>query len=267
MPISDNGNYEVGQFKRVYDFIIKPACELAGFKPTRADDVLNTNYIALDIVKNIIQADMALCDLSGRNPNVMYELGIRQAFNKPVTLIKDLITERIFDISGFRDVSYDESLRVDTVQTNFEVIADTIKNTYETAGQEINSLVSLLGIEPAKIENSVQISPDTEIIMNAIKSLQVRFEELRVQSNYPIVNDTPKHGTDINNIISYNPRHTYPLDELAKIKVGDKILHEKFGTGTVTKMQGSYNNPITTIFFGDGDEKKVMLNYAKFTLI
>jgi len=128
MPISDNEDYPVNHFSRVYEHIIIPACEIAGFEPIRADNIQTTNYIALDIIKNIINADMAICDLSSKNPNVLYELGIRQAFNLPVTLIKDLRTKRIFDIQGFRDVEYDESLRIDTVQDTIEILSETIKN-------------------------------------------------------------------------------------------------------------------------------------------
>src|ERR1035437_305813 len=94
MPISDSEDYPTGHFRRVYDHIIDPACEQAGFKPVRADDIMTTNYIALDVIKNIIECEMALCDLSSRNPNVLYELGIRQSFNLPVTLIKDIKTKR-----------------------------------------------------------------------------------------------------------------------------------------------------------------------------
>src|SRR5690606_20324262 len=121
MPISDQPGYDVGHFKRVYEHIIKPACAEAGFHPVRADDVHKTNHIALDIVKKVVESDMAICDLSGKNPNVLYELGIRQAFNKPVTIIKDSKTERIFDIQGFRDVEYDENLRIDNVQETIRI--------------------------------------------------------------------------------------------------------------------------------------------------
>ena len=39
MPISDVEGYDPGHFKRVYEYIIKPACVAAGFIPIRADDV------------------------------------------------------------------------------------------------------------------------------------------------------------------------------------------------------------------------------------
>ena len=258
MPISDHGDYPKGHFKRVYDFLIKPACEAAGFKPIRADDILNTNYIALDIVKNIINADMALCDLSSRNPNVLYELGIRQAFNKPVTLIKDSKTQRIFDISGFRDVEYDESLRIDSVQTNIDVISDTIKNTFESSGTEINSLISLLGIEPAKIEKNVQISIDTELIINAINNLDLKVKDLYKRNNENVFD------TDVPAYIEFTNGELLSQDEVMQLKKGDRVNHIKAGKGTILNILGSLHNPIAEIEMDNGENKKFMLNYAKF---
>src|SRR5690606_2614334 len=116
MPISDIPEYPAGHFQRVYEHLIWPACQQAGVTPLRADEVKSTNFIVLDILQRIVQMPIAICDLSGRNPNVLYELGIRQAFNLPVVLIQDKRTDRIFDIQGIRTVSYDDNLRVDVVK-------------------------------------------------------------------------------------------------------------------------------------------------------
>ncbi len=62
MPISDNENYPIGHFGRVYEHIIKPACNIAGYDPMRSDDIMTTNYIAIDIIKNIIESEMCICD-------------------------------------------------------------------------------------------------------------------------------------------------------------------------------------------------------------
>lgn len=148
MPISDTTPYEEGHFKRVYEYIIKPAVIKAGFTPLRADEVKQTNFIIIDILKQIINSSMCICDLSSRNPNVMYELGVRQAFRLPVTIIRDSKTPRIFDIQGLRDIEYNENLRIDNVNSSIESIAETIKNTYYNADNDINSIVDLLGIFP-----------------------------------------------------------------------------------------------------------------------
>ena len=58
---------------------------------------------------------MAVCDLSDQNPNVLYELGLRQAYDKPVVLIKDDITKEIFDVSG---INYDGNIEATELMKN-----------------------------------------------------------------------------------------------------------------------------------------------------
>lgn len=151
MPISDPEGYEPGHFKRVYDNLIVPACGIADFKPIRADDVMHTNMIHLDILNQLLEADLVICDLSSRNPNVMFELGIRQAFDKPVVLIQEEGTPRVFDISPIRCVDYPRSLRYDSVVEIHSKIAKYIKDTFEAkdSDKNINSIVKLLSISKA----------------------------------------------------------------------------------------------------------------------
>lgn len=186
MPFTDCAPYSEGHFKRVYEYIIKPACEKAGFHAVRGDDVTKTNFIAVDILKNILEADMAICDLSSKNPNVFYELGIRQAFfNLPTTLIKDGITERIFDIQGFRDVEYDENLRIDTVNLAIDAVSDSLISTYESStsnNPDVNSIVQLLGIKPAKIQD-IHLSEESSLILNSLRTIEKRLAYIESKSN------------------------------------------------------------------------------------
>lgn len=186
MPIADMDDYENGHFTRVYNHLIKPACVKAGFKPVRADDVASSNYIVIDILNKIIESDMVICDLSGRNPNVMYELGIRHAFNLPTVLIKDIKTTRIFDIQGLRCVDYNQSLRIDTVERNIESISNALIETEKANGNDINSIVQLLGISPAAIPKSVELSDESRLLLSAIKDLSGRIgniESSKFKSN------------------------------------------------------------------------------------
>jgi hypothetical protein len=182
MPISDFEGYEPGHFRRVYEYIIKPACVKAGFVPLRADDVKKTNVIVIDILQKLLNSEMAICDLSSKNPNVLYELGIRQAFDLPVSFIKDDITERIFDIQGFRDLEYSSNLRIDEVNLAIENLAANIIETYESKGQDINSIVELLGISKAKLSKQIEISPDTDIILKSLKDISLRLGNIESKS-------------------------------------------------------------------------------------
>lgn len=148
MPISDPPGYEKGHFKHVYEDIIIPACEQAGFRAYRADDVKQSNLIHLDILQSLLDAPMAVCDLSSRNPNVLFELALRQAFDKPVALIQEEGTETIFDISLFRFTEYRKERSYRQVKNDQQQVAVTIRETFEAAlrGDGINSIVRLLAL-------------------------------------------------------------------------------------------------------------------------
>lgn len=177
MPISDSDAYDDGHFGRVYKYLIRPACEKAGYAPIRADEVQNTNYIIIDIIRRIIESPMAVCDLSARNPNVLYELGIRQAFNLPVVLLKDSRSNRIFDIQGFRTLDYDESLRVDSIERDCDKLSNAIYSTAR-ASQDVNSLVQLLGIKAASVGKATEVSLESELILDAVRDLSSRLTKI-----------------------------------------------------------------------------------------
>lgn len=79
-----------------------PACQQTGYEAIRADATAKSNVIIIDILKNALNCNIAICDLSARNPNVFYELGFRQAFDKKTVLMIDDKTIRPFDISAIR---------------------------------------------------------------------------------------------------------------------------------------------------------------------
>ncbi len=174
MPIADTDGYPKGHFGHVYEDIIQPSCELAGFKAVRADEVKETNLIHLDILKKLIAAPIAICDLSSRNPNVLFELGIRQAFDKPVVLIQEKDTPKIFDITPLRYLEYSQDMKYHEVLSVQKKLKASIEATAAAEGDNtnINSIVKLLALNsPAQI-------PDLENGKESL-ALEVMQAELR----------------------------------------------------------------------------------------
>lgn len=176
MPISDVDGYEKGHFGRVYEYLIKPACEAAGYKVDRADDTSKTNMIIVDILQKAVKYDMAICDISSRNANVFYELGFRQAFNMKTVLIKDKKTVMPFDISGLRTLAYSETLRIDEVEKGRVDIQKALEETEKADSNDVNSLIALLAINKAEIPKQPKLSVDTSLILNAINDLKSKLE-------------------------------------------------------------------------------------------
>lgn len=184
MPFSDPTGYQKDHFKRVFDYLIKPACEKAGFKAKRVDENAKTGIIMLEILDMIVESDIAVCDMSSRNPNVFYELGLRQAFDKKCVLIKDERTDYPFDVNMLRTVDYDSSLRIDLIQEKVEDLALAIKETAENTSSDGNSLVQLLSIKkPAKINELEEMDNSMAIVLNAIHTLSSKIDGIKKTSS------------------------------------------------------------------------------------
>lgn len=152
MPISDTDGYKKGHWQEVYNHLIKPAVEQAGYIPERADEIRSANLIAVDIIKRICEYPMAICDLSACNPNVFYELGIRHSKRLPVVLIKDTKTTNPFDIKDIRYIEYDAWLSVAEIPSKQNELATTIsqtKESFESGDSFYNSLFTILNINTA----------------------------------------------------------------------------------------------------------------------
>ncbi len=63
------------------------------------------------------------------------------------------------------------------------------------------------------------------------------------------------------------PSENFTPSDTSNLQVGNKVEHQKFGFGEVTKMEGSAHNPIATVMFELNGEKKIMLNYAKLRIV
>lgn len=196
MPISDQPKYPTGHFDKIYEQIIVPAVKEAEFEPIRADSNQICDSIMQKILKNLVECDMAICDLSSRNPNVMYELGIRQAYGKKVVLIQDDATDRIFDVAGINTVFYKKDRLYENVMKAKGDITNAIKETYEN---DSFSLMSIANLENATVDNSKvdEVVFDRFMMKSIYSKLDAMEDSIRLLSNTPNVSD--ELNVDLNN--------------------------------------------------------------------
>lgn len=91
-----------------YEKIYKPAIEKAGLKPVRADaDIFHTGKIMDQVWDGINSAKVLVAELTSRNPNVFYELGLAHALKKPVVLVSSREEDVPFDLQHIRVIYYD----------------------------------------------------------------------------------------------------------------------------------------------------------------
>jgi len=91
-----------------YELIYEPAIKRTGLSPVRADtDIFGTGKIIEQIWAGLKHAKVLVAELTGRNPNVLYELGLAHALHKPVVLISSNESDVPFDVRHVRVIYYD----------------------------------------------------------------------------------------------------------------------------------------------------------------
>jgi len=86
--------------------VIKSVCSEAGFIVTRGDEHRAEGDILPQIVGGIISSEIVIANISSRNANVFFELGIAMALGKPTLLISDTLSDVPFDIQNRRIIVF-----------------------------------------------------------------------------------------------------------------------------------------------------------------
>ena len=93
------------RFDPVYE-TIKSACASQRFETLRVDEIYGPTRIMDDVFSTIAQSRLVICDLTGRNPNVLYETGIAHALNREVIMVVQNNQDVPFDLGQRRYIPY-----------------------------------------------------------------------------------------------------------------------------------------------------------------
>lgn len=111
-PIGDRDSEDGSHLRKTYEdaieileYIIRPACAAVDVEPIRADEISRAGEINEQVFRLLRDAPIVIADLTGANPNVMYELGLRHTTGKLTFQIGE--KERLpFDVSTIRTILF-----------------------------------------------------------------------------------------------------------------------------------------------------------------
>ena len=107
MPFSSTESCTEEQWLDIFENTIKPAVEESGFNYECFRASLVIGNIIRDILENLYKADVVIADLTDRNANVFYELGVRHALKNATILIAQNIKHIPFDLNNLATLMYD----------------------------------------------------------------------------------------------------------------------------------------------------------------
>ena len=121
---------------KYYQDIYIPAIKEAGFEPARADELFSTGSVVEQIWEQIKKAKVLLADLTDKNPNVFYELGLAHAAKKPVIFTASKVEDVPFDLRHLRVIIY-EVREPDWANKLKRSITDYLKNSLKEPEKSI----------------------------------------------------------------------------------------------------------------------------------
>lgn len=188
MPISSIDNCSEHHWTDVLK-ILTEAIEDAEFKGELVSESDDSGIIQQRIISNLYDNPIVVCDVSGKNPNVMFELGMRLAFDKPTIIIKDDQTAYSFDTSSIEHLEYPRDLRFSTIVNFKKKLTEKIIATYTKSTKDENYTTFLkhfgefkvAKIDKKEISGQEFIIKELELINRAISKLEMnsKFKEAK----------------------------------------------------------------------------------------
>jgi hypothetical protein len=219
MPISTIDSCSDAHWLEVKE-ILNSAAEDAGFEPLLVSEADDIGIIQKRIIENLYENPIVVCDVSAKNPNVMFELGLRLAFDKPTIVVKDDKTDYSFDTGPIEHLDYPRDLRFQRIVDFKKKLAHKIRATHEKANTDKSYTTFLKNFGEftvAKIDKKE--IPSQEFIIEELQNLSRTVRRLEFQSR-PLKSTqqpTVSTGNTTRYLTLTNPRHGDIEEKLKEI--------------------------------------------------
>lgn len=154
--------------------VILPVLESLNYKVIRPD-ANDSGSIMAYIIEHLFKDEMVVANLTGYNPNVMYELGVRHAFEKPVVCVVEKDNQPFpFDIKDFRIVQFEDKIsKSEEFRKNLKEMILSAENNPSTNPISIG-IKAMLSIDKEKEkENAVSVKEES---VKKVKNLILKIE-------------------------------------------------------------------------------------------
>ena len=173
-PIGDEGTPIRNRADVIADYIVTPIAKEFDLKVDRSDRDPTPGPITSSILRSLLDSRVVLADLTGRNPNVYYELCFAHSFGLPVVSLIDKAENLPFDLKNERVISLGDEGSIDMQKG--EVAKNRLREAFTVVLKEDyqpNSLVN----EVAGVQNIESMSPQ-DPVASELQIIKQRVDEI-----------------------------------------------------------------------------------------
>lgn len=214
-PIDAEGSETRRRSDQVLNHIISPAAEECGYETIRADNISEPGIITSQIIQHLLEDSLVIADLTGRNPNVFYELAIRHAIKKSVVQIIQSGESIPFDVAATR-----------TIQVDHQDL-DSVAKCKEELISQIHSVEK----DPNLVDTPISIAIDLKFLRQSDNPLEKSNAEI-----ISMLQDLKSLSGDIYDSVRQN---NYSNRLFVKPIAVAETVHNKgkdFDTGSILKV-------------------------------
>lgn len=192
--------------KEIYTEVYKPVCSENGIECWRVDEIARPGSITRDIVEGILDADIIIADLTTKNPNVFYELGIAHSTSNKTIMTAQSKEDVPFDIAAYRVIFYEHTLK-------------GCKKLSESLDLAIKELLAALN----RTSNPFQ-----EVVASR--------GGFRVKGKTPIVNEIPYNALSnaLRNL--FKKANIIYVEEIKQFDLNELLVAEGFGKQSLAQL-------------------------------
>lgn len=161
-PIGADGSAERIRSDQVLKHIIGPSVRECGYEPIRADQISEPGLITSQVIQHIVDDPLVIADLTGRNPNVFYELALRHAIKKPIVQIIHSTETIPFDVAASRTVHVDHR-DLDSVAR---------------AKEEITRQIRAVERNPTDVDTPISVAVELQSLRKSDNPLEKSYAEI-----------------------------------------------------------------------------------------
>lgn len=217
-PIGESESETRKRSDQVFKHVIAPAVEPLGYKPIRADQISEPGIITTQVIQHVVDSPLVVADLTGRNPNVFYELAIRHAIKKPLVQLISKGEQIPFDVAGMRTISIDIH------------DLDSVEESKKELGKQVDSMKG----GKHQIETPISVALDLQLlrqsgnpeqrsladVVQAIGELRTSFGALEKKFD----SDSPVSARHLEKMMMRSGRFMHPGMIMEMREISERLL-------------------------------------------